>query len=118
MTTHRIEVFGNVVDNQTRCVHYNTKLDIVAIQFRCCGRYYPCYQCHNEAENHPIQRWPAAAGETKAILCGVCRTEMAISSYMKSASCPSCGSVFNPNCNKHFGLYFETKTAPPVNHPL
>ena len=44
-------VLGPVVDDMTRCVHYNTPVDIVAI-FACCGEYYPCHLCHQETAGH------------------------------------------------------------------
>ena len=53
------KVYGSLVDNETRCIHYHTFLDIIAIKFKCCEKYYPCYQCHNEHESHNIQRWSA-----------------------------------------------------------
>ena len=43
-----LKVYGSLVDNETRCIHYHTFLDIIAIKFKCCEKYYPCYQCHNE----------------------------------------------------------------------
>jgi hypothetical protein len=39
--TRTPEVFGKTVDEHTRCVHYATELDIIAIRFACCDRYYP-----------------------------------------------------------------------------
>ena len=54
-----LKVYGSLVDNETRCIHYHTFLDIIAIKFKCCEKYYPCYQCHNEHESHNIQRWSA-----------------------------------------------------------
>ena len=32
-------------------------LDVIAIKFKCCDKYYPCYKCHDEHESHSIQRW-------------------------------------------------------------
>ncbi|MEI2340752.1 hypothetical protein V8V71_18610, partial [Priestia megaterium] len=40
-------VKGDTVDSETRCMHYRTDKDIIAIKFYCCNTYYPCYQCHN-----------------------------------------------------------------------
>ena len=42
-------VAGNVIDSETRCAHYHTELDIIAIKFYCCDTYFPCYQCHEES---------------------------------------------------------------------
>lgn len=100
-------VFGATVDNQTRCVHYHTELDVVAIKFFCCGRYYPCCHCHDEAEHHPIVPWPADRLDTGAVLCGVCGSEFAISSYLAAARCPECDAAFNPRCARHRSIYFQ-----------
>jgi uncharacterized CHY-type Zn-finger protein len=100
-------VHGRTVDAQTRCVHYHSPLDIVAIRFFCCGKYYPCYQCHNEAEDHIPQVWPRHRFHERAILCGVCRTELSIERYRAADRCPECGSVFNPGCASHAHLYFD-----------
>src|SRR5712664_59058 len=44
------EVRGVEVDAQTRCVHYRSTVDIVAIKMRCCGVYYACKDCHIAGE--------------------------------------------------------------------
>ena len=101
-------VKGKVVDDFTRCVHYHSALDVIAIRFRCCNEYYPCYECHEEVAGHPAELWRKSEFDTKAILCGICKKEMTINKYLASDSrCPNCNSPFNPNCSKHFHLYFE-----------
>lgn len=101
------QVYGKVVDPQTRCVHYATQLDIVALKFGCCERYYPCFQCHDETADHPRRPWPRTRADEAAVLCGVCRTELVISQYMDAEQCPVCASAFNPGCSAHYDLYFE-----------
>ena len=106
---NKIEVFGKVIDDNTRCHHYHSALDIISIRFKCCDKYYPCYQCHEETAGHAPQTWHKDEWNTKAILCGVCKTELTINEYMRSGNhCPNCKSAFNPNCSKHYHLYFET----------
>jgi uncharacterized CHY-type Zn-finger protein len=101
-------VKGKLFDNQTRCLHYHSDLDIIAIKFKCCNTYYPCYQCHEEEANHAPMVWQKDELETVAILCGVCQTEMTIDAYLDSnAACPHCRSDFNPKCANHYHLYFE-----------
>jgi uncharacterized CHY-type Zn-finger protein len=100
-------VHGATVDDQTRCIHYRTELDVVAIKFACCGRYYPCHACHAEAESHAARRWPRGAGGEPAILCGVCRSELTIDAYRATDVCPACGAAFNPGCRLHAHLYFD-----------
>jgi uncharacterized CHY-type Zn-finger protein len=99
---------GALVDEQTRCIHYHSPLDIIAIRFKCCNEYYPCIHCHEEAAGHPVQRWPQSEWNRKAVLCGVCKTELGIQEYFDSNyQCPHCDSAFNPGCRNHNHLYFE-----------
>lgn len=100
-------VRGAVVDDMTRCVHYRTAVDIVAIRFACCGEYYPCHLCHAEAAGHPARQWGVGERDTKAVLCGACGEELAIADYLVSSSCPECGAAFNERCALHAHLYFE-----------
>jgi len=101
-------VKGKLEDEFTRCEHYHSKLDVIAIKFKCCGEYYPCYQCHSEDVNHSAQAWSKDEFDTKAILCGVCKTELTIHQYLSSGNnCPVCNAAFNPSCSKHYHLYFK-----------
>jgi uncharacterized CHY-type Zn-finger protein len=101
-------VKGKVVDGMTRCIHYHSELDIIAVKFACCGQYYPCYFCHQEAENHPVIRWSVRHLHEKAVFCGVCRHEMTLKEYLQGAgACPSCRAKFNPGCRKHWQYYFD-----------
>jgi len=103
-----IKVKGKLVDDQTRCEHYHSPLDIIAIKFKCCEEYYPCYKCHEECADHEAEVWKREEWDTKAILCGVCKEELTINEYMSSGNyCPRCQSAFNPGCSKHYHLYFE-----------
>ncbi len=103
-----VSIKGKLVDDNTRCVHYHSPLDIIAIKFKCCNNYYPCYYCHKEEEDHMADRWKKNEQNTKAILCGVCKSEMTILQYLHCNNiCPFCGSGFNPNCSKHYPLYLE-----------
>ena len=124
---------GPTIDEQTRCVHYNTALDVIAIKFVCCGRYYPCFECHAESEQHPAAQWPRSRWGEPAILCGGCRSELSIDEYKLAlaaasaapaaggcgavgqqgsavasvgAQCPRCGIPLNERCSLHSHLYF------------
>ncbi len=102
-------VRGKTVDQHTRCVHYHSSVDIIAIKFKCCNEYYPCYECHEETAGHRSEPWKKNEFDTKAILCGICNNEITIREYLTSNNrCSNCHSAFNPNCNKHYHLYFET----------
>lgn len=103
-----IAVKGKTVDEQTRCTHYHSPLDVIAIKFKCCGTYYPCFYCHEETAGHKAEVWSKKEFETKAILCGVCQQEMTINQYQHSNyQCPGCSTSFNPKCSNHYHLYFE-----------
>ncbi|MCS4486408.1 CHY zinc finger protein [Staphylococcus americanisciuri] len=103
-----VHVYGATVDNETRCKHYHTEVDIIAIKFKCCNKYYPCIHCHNEAESHSAEQWPTKTFDNeKAVLCGVCQHEMTIHTYMQVTSCPHCHSLFNSRCQAHYPYYFE-----------
>jgi uncharacterized CHY-type Zn-finger protein len=104
-----IKINGTLVDNQTRCMHYNSALDIIAIKHACCKKYYACIQCHNESEAHEADIWKLKEQHTKAIFCGACKTEMSIENYLNcNNECPYCKSLFNPKCSNHYPLYFES----------
>ncbi|MFO3688430.1 CHY zinc finger protein [Staphylococcus felis] len=101
-----VTIHGAITDDEGRCEHYHSPLDVIAIKFKCCNKYYACFKCHNEAEHHRIQRWNADEFDQKAVLCGVCKHEMTINEYMMIESCPHCGAHFNSRCKFHYHHYF------------
>lgn len=103
-----MNIKGRTVDEQTRCVHYHSVLDIIAVKFKCCNEYYPCYECHTAEAKHQPEVWNKTEFDTKAVLCGVCKNEMSISEYQTcNYECPFCKALFNPKCSNHNHLYFE-----------
>ena len=101
-------VFGKLVDDNSKCEHYNSDLDIVAIKLKCCNKYYACIFCHNEMENHQAVVWLKEEQNTKAIICGICKTEITINEYLECKNiCPNCSGGFNPKCYNHYPYYFE-----------
>ena len=105
---HGVLVKGKVIDNETRCSHYHTNLDIIALKFKCCNTYYTCYTCHQEATDHTPTTWEVTERDEKAVLCGVCGHELTITEYLASNNiCTACQSHFNPNCKNHYNLYFK-----------
>ena len=105
---HGEKVFGADVDFETRCAHYHSPIDIIAIKFKCCAEWFSCYECHGENAEHAAQVWKKTEFETRAILCGACGHQLTISEYFNCKSvCPKCQSRFNPGCAKHYHLYFE-----------
>ncbi len=100
-------VAGLDLDPQTRCAHWHSDLDVIAIRMACCGEYYACRDCHDALAGHPAQVWPAEAWDTPAILCGACKAELTIRQYLAcNDRCPACGAAFNPGCRLHRHLYF------------
>lgn len=103
----RPTVYGIELDAQSRCAHYRSPLDIVAIRMKCCGAYYACILCHEELAGHPSAVWPLEDFGEPAVLCGACDSEIDVRAYLASDDrCPSCGAAFNPGCRLHHHLYF------------
>ena len=100
-------VHGIGLDDETRCTHYHTPLDVIAIKFKCCDKFYACIHCHNESEDHAPIPWSKSEFDEHAILCGVCKTTLSIKDYMQTDHCPHCGAQFNPRCAAHYPLYFD-----------
>ena len=108
ITVGTIEVFGVAIDAETRCAHYQSELDVIAIKVPCCHQYYSCYECHQELADHPPQRWDADQKSEKGVICGKCGTGLTIGEYKSCDSqCPDCGARFNPGCKTHWHLYFS-----------
>jgi uncharacterized CHY-type Zn-finger protein len=114
------EVRGLSLDPQTRCLHYHSPLDIIAIKTKCCGVYYACKDCHAAIAAHALEPWPESEWHTEAIFCGACRAELTISAYLECDSrCPHCHAPFNPACRNHHHVYFAVAlpSKPPEPAP-
>lgn len=111
----RPPVLGPVVDDETRCIHWSSPLDIVAIRFACCGDFYPCDACHAETAGHVATQWPADARDERAVLCGVCGHLLTIDEYGVAVACPACAAPCNPGCALHWHRYFD---GPPPAVPV
>lgn len=106
----RPTVHGLELDPQTRCAHWHSALDIIALKMSCCGAYYACRDCHDALADHPAEVWPLDAFDTRAVLCGACGHELTIDEYLACGSqCPRCRAGFNPGCHKHRHLYFAVE---------
>jgi uncharacterized CHY-type Zn-finger protein len=103
---HGTPVHGLPVDLETRCVHWHEATDVVAIRFRCCGRFHPCSDCHEVVAGHVAEVWPADEQHERALLCGACGTTLRIDEYLATDACLACGAAFNPGCRLHRHLYF------------
>lgn len=103
-----VEVRGVGVDDETRCAHYATDLDVVAIEFACCETFFPCYRCHDALSDHDAGVWPSSSFGESAVLCGACGETTPIETYLESPlACPNCSTAFNPGCRDHYDRYFE-----------
>lgn len=104
---HGSSVLGIQINQFSGCTHYHSKLDIVAIKFKCCSSYYSCYWCHQETQ-HTVQRWRPEEFNEPAILCGHCGSQLSIQNYLDcNSQCPYCAAQFNPGCKNHWSYYFE-----------
>lgn len=105
-------VYGVDVDDATRCAHYDTERDVVAIRFACCDRYYPCHACHDAVADHDAERVAREAFADPAVLCGACGTALSVATYLDAEhACPACEHAFNPGCAKHADLYFDVSSV-------
>ncbi|MFB5190805.1 CHY zinc finger protein [Alicyclobacillus fastidiosus] len=112
MQRHEKLIYGVLVRGidvlpDTKCGHYASEKDIIAIKFPCCNTYYPCYECHEAVADHEAIVWPRQQFGEQAVLCGHCGSELTIQAYLDADStCPHCQSAFNPGCKAHYPLYF------------
>lgn len=107
-TVHGVDVRGVAVDPETRCVHYGSERDVIALRFGCCGDFFLCHRCHEAVADHDSEPWPRERFDEPAVLCGVCGSDLTVGRYRDCGySCPDCGAAFNPGCAAHEDLYFE-----------
>ncbi|QKY20762.1 hypothetical protein B4589_010380 [Halolamina sp. CBA1230] len=115
MEVHGHTVRGVDVGPETRCRHYDSELDVIAIRFPCCGTFYACDDCHLAAADHESERWgdeaagrsPTEDASADAVLCGVCGAVLTVAEYVDCDDrCPDCGAEFNPGCRRHYDRYF------------
>lgn len=103
-----VNVIGSNVDAQTRCAHYKSELDIIAIKFKCCGDWFSCFECHAEFAAHQPEVWARGEFDVPAVLCGGCGHQLSVVEYLNcEAMCPRCRRHFNPGCARHYDLYFD-----------
>ncbi|WP_080506069.1 CHY zinc finger protein [Halorubrum sp. BV1] len=99
---------GVAVDSETRCAHWDSPVDVVALRFGCCEAYYPCDACHDAVTNHEAEPWPRNRFDESAALCGRCRATLPARVFLDADdACPCCGVAFNPGCRAHVDRYFE-----------
>lgn len=85
---------------EKKCTHYENCLQVFA---KCCNKYYDCHLCHNEQNNHKLNR-----KLIKKIKCVNCTTENDVGN-----KCKGCNIEFAKNfcnicnvwCNKYKDIY-------------
>ena len=103
-----IDVHGVDIDPETRCAHWRSHLDVIAIRFKCCLEWYSCSDCHRELAGHKTILWQTDEFASEAVVCGACGHKLRIDEYLECGStCTACRAPFNPGCAKHYGLYFD-----------
>ncbi|WP_085521121.1 CHY zinc finger protein [Tuberibacillus sp. Marseille-P3662] len=101
-------VKGVDMDGETRCKHYATEKDIIAIRMGCCNVYYACYKCHEEMADHAAMPVSKDDFDQPHVFCGHCQSEWTVREYLNSGyRCPKCHALFNEGCRLHYDLYFE-----------
>ena len=104
---------GKAVDDNTRCIHWHSSLDVIALKLKCCGQYHCCISCHDELAFHAVQRYNIdEEPDRKVIVCGCCKHEMSFQEYKScdrdsTFACAQCKAPFNPGCKLHYHLYFD-----------
>lgn len=98
-----IKIYGKGLDTDGRCIHYHTEKDVAALLCGRCRKYYACFSCHDELEDHPFKA--TEPEEQYPVLCGCCRSRLTKKEY-ETGSCPHCGAAFNPRCSLHKDIYF------------
>ena len=99
-----MKIYGIQLDQAGRCRHYHSEADVVALRCCQCHKYYACYKCHDESENHDFK--PADASDPVPVLCGNCMNQLTREQYARGF-CHYCRHQFNPGCRLHHDIYFE-----------
>ncbi|KRL43329.1 CHY zinc finger protein [Lacticaseibacillus manihotivorans] len=97
------KIYGQQLDVASRCRHYHSDLDVVALWCGQCQKFWACYEFHDAMGDHEFVPLPKAQA---LVLCGACRCMMTYSQY-QSGACPNCWYPFNPRCELHTDHYFQ-----------
>ncbi|MFL4356214.1 CHY zinc finger protein [Streptococcus uberis] len=104
MKAKNLPFLGMALDEQSRCYHYHSENDIVALKCQSCQKYYACYHCHDSLEDHLFVA--TNSQESYPVMCGVCQHLLSLKDYQKGY-CIFCQNPFNPKCSLHYDVYFK-----------
>lgn len=86
--------------NAKPCPHYKRHCWLLA---KCCNRYYPCRRCHDQVEDHAINRH-----ETEFVGCSRCGSEK----EPAEGRCGNCGVGFADYFCRPCRFYDDDRTKP------
>lgn len=98
-------IYGINTDKEGRCVHYHSDVDVIANKCAKCQKFYACYKCHDELEDHPFE--PVDSDEEATAMCGVCGKLYSYKEYSCLSKCTECSHGFNPRCSLHKSVYVK-----------
>ena len=96
-------IFGIEIDKEGRCIHYHGANDVIANKCAKCQKFYACYKCHDESENHTFE--PVDPGQEGTVMCGSCGRLYSYKEYSCLIKCTGCSHEFNPGCSLHKNIY-------------
>ena len=99
-----IKIHGIGLDKAGRCTHYHTQLDIAALLCAKCRKYYACYSCHDELEDHPFA--PTTPEEAYPVLCGNCGRKLTLQEIQKKAAALTAMQDLIQNAVYNENIYF------------
>ena len=100
-------IHGIEVDKEGRCIHYHSEMDVIANKCAKCKKFYACYKCHDELENHSFE--PVDPEEENTVMCGSCGKQFSYIEYAGLTKCTACSHSFNPCCSVHKKIYASAK---------
>ena len=101
------KIYGIQTDKEGRCIHYHSEVDIIANKCAKCMKFYACYKCHDELEDHTFE--PVDPEDEDTVMCGSCGRLFSYTEYAGLIKCPECSHGFNKGCSLHKCIYTKEK---------
>lgn len=96
-------IYGIQTDSEGRCILYHSHKDVIANKCNKCGKFYACYKCHDELEDHKFEAVDPDKKDT--VMCGACGRLYSYNEYSCIERCLDCGHEYNPGCSLHKSIY-------------